>query len=390
MWKCRNGIVILVLLLVSQNSNSTQSNLPEDNMENKVSQIINKVEEFSFNPIVNGFTKEPALNNTDGVANLNDKAWRVRLLAIRDLVKLGEEAVPAIIKQLENDDPHVRHVASFVLGLRQTEDSEKALMDLVEQENDPVVRSQIVMSLGRLNSQDSLPLLENLAKNDPSRDVRHQCDLSIYRIKNYQGDLAKLRNAYAELDESEFNQIQVGKPAVDFALQDTDGNTWRLSDFKGKQDVVLIWIFADWCPVCHNEFRELIDLKEEYKKQNVQVFTIECHDMFRCRVMVGKEYQPQYWFSKESPQGFYEGKIWWPHLVDRAGAVGAMYGVQPMEFTVHAEWINRPSTVIIDKEGIVRFAYYGTYWGDRPSIHETLEMIQSGDFDFEHPKRLKP
>ena len=81
--------------------------------------------------------------------------------------------------------------------------------------------------------------------------------------------------------------------------------------------------------------------------------------------------------------------IWWPHLVDNAGAIGAMYGVAPQEFVVHDEWINRPSTIIVDKDGIVRFAYYGTFWGDRPTIEQTLEMIKIENFMFEHPERRK-
>ena len=75
--------------------------------------------------------------------------------------------------------------------------------------------------------------------------------------------------------------------------------------------------------------------------------------------------------------------------MDAGGAVGATYGVDPMAFVVHSEWINRPSTVIVDKQGIVRLAYHGTYWGDRPTIAQTLEMMVSGQYDFEHPKRLK-
>ena len=67
--------------------------------------------------------------------------------------------------------------------------------------------------------------------------------------------------------------------------------------------------------------------------------------------------------------------------------MGAQYGVDPLAFAVHAEYINRPSTVIVDPEGIVRFAYYGTYWGDRPKIEEILEMIKHRRFAFEHPKR---
>jgi hypothetical protein len=67
--------------------------------------------------------------------------------------------------------------------------------------------------------------------------------------------------------------------------------------------------------------------------------------------------------------------------------VGAVYGVDPMEFVVHDEWINRPSTIIVDRDGVVRFAYYGTYWGDRPTVEQTLEMIEADSYSFRHPER---
>ena len=61
-----------------------------------------------------------------------------------------------------------------------------------------------------------------------------------------------------------------------------------------------------------------------------------------------------------------------------------------MAFSVHAEYINRPCTFIIDADGILRFAYYGPFWGDRPSIEQTLDMIQHQNFNYENPRRLKP
>jgi peroxiredoxin len=105
--------------------------------------------------------------------------------------------------------------------------------------------------------------------------------------------------------------------------------------------------------------------------------------------MVGKELEPQYWFAKKSFKDTYTAGIWWPHLVDHGGAVGAQYGVDPMSFAVHAEYVNRPSTIIVDPSGVVRFAYYGTYWGDRPSIRQTLEMVKSKRFEFERRDRRK-
>ncbi|MEX2670746.1 MAG: hypothetical protein WD294_01410 [Phycisphaeraceae bacterium] len=39
--------------------------------------------------------------------------------------------------------------------------------------------------------------------------------------------------------------------------------------------------------------------------------TIECHDLYRSRAMVGKEADPKYWFADESFQQAYISKIWW-------------------------------------------------------------------------------
>lgn len=93
--------------------------------------------------------------------------------------------------------------------------------------------------------------------------------------------------------------------------------------------------------------------------------------------------------KNETLDGSAPKPVAWPHLVDRAGAVGVQYDVQPMAFAVHAEFINRPTVAIIDKEGVLRFLYQGTFWGDRPTVPELLEMMRSGKYEFDAPKRLK-
>lgn len=351
--------------------------------------ILARVSAHEFYPIRDGFTYDRDLDK-HGVASLADEDWRVRTLAVRDLVRLGAPATPALILGLGNANAHVRHVAAMVLGITRAMEAAPALERALREDGDPVVRSQAAIALGQIGQDRSLEAVQAAQKDDPSKDVQHQAELAAYAITHGKTATPELPRAWASLDESKFARVQIGQPAPDFQLPDTEGRTWRLADFRGRKPVVLIWIFADWCPVCQGEFRGLMDLRGEFEAANIAVATLECHDLFPCRVMVGQELEPKYWFSKTSFKEAYPKNIWWPHLVDRAGAVGAEYGVQPMAFTVHAEWINRPSVVIVDREGITRFAYYGTFWGDRPSIRQVLDMVRDEKYSFNAPRRLKP
>ena len=304
-----------------------------------------------------------------GVPDTGDKAWRVRMLAIRDLVLAGESHGGEIIAALDDDNRHVRHVAVAAIGVLQLKGAGEKLVELLAEDNDPIVRGQAAQSIGQIGYIKGLEALEDVKVG---RNVIHRAGLAALRLKTEGGIKNRaLLEAWKGLDEKSFERMAVGQAAPDFMLKDTDGKSWRLSDLKGKKTVVLIWIFADWCPVCQREFHDLGEMEGEFKAADVQVLTIECHDAHRAKAMVGK------------------ADFWWPHLVDNAGAIGAMYGVDPMEFVVHDEWINRPATIIIDKEGVVRFSYCGTYWGDRPTIGETLEMIKKNSYKFEHPERRK-
>jgi len=376
--------LLLLLGLVSGYTALAQSASAHD----EVNAVLEKVRSHKFHPADGGFTKDRYLGD-DGVASLDAEDWRVRLEAIRDLVRIGEEAVPALREALSDENPEVGQVATYVLGLLGGGEVVDDLMERLREDSHPIVRSDAAIALGRIGDKKALPLLKDLKENEDQRDVRHQAGLAAYRVENGLGEQAPARQAYENLDLDVYGQAEVGKPAPPFSLRDTDGNEWKLADYLGEKPVVLIWIFADWCPVCHNEFHDLIRLEEEYKEAGIEVVTLEMHDRFRCRVMVGDEVQPQYWFAR-APQRRYPEGLWWRHLVDLAGQVGVQYGVQPMAFAVHAEYINRPATVVIDKEGIVRMAYYGTYWGDRPSIEETLDIVVNEDYDYAHPERLKP
>ncbi len=386
----RSIVLIFILFIISTGLKSQEKTGDILKNQPSVEKIFERIRDHEFNPLDTEYsmTLDRHLQK-DGIADLNDRDWKVRLLAVRDLIRAGVKTDLNIIEGLQDPSMHVRYVSAMALGIIKSKNAIDALEEIIQNDKTAIVRSQAAIALGQIEAEESLNLLRDRLVNDPSGDVRHQCELAIYQIENNMGATEKQISAWLSLDESTFESVETGARAPDFSLDDTDGQPWHLNNYFGKQWVVLIWVFADWCPVCHGEFHELIELREEIQKLGIQVFTLEAHDIYRGRVMVGKELEPEYWFSKNPFKEEYMEKIYWPHLLDRAGQVGAIYGADPLAFSVHAEYINRPVTVIVDDKGIVRFRYIGTFWGDRPSVKQTLEMIKSKNFQFEHPKRRK-
>lgn len=67
-------------------------------------------------------------------------------------------------------------------------------------------------------------------------------------------------------DSIDTNDIQESDqliPAPDFELTDLDGNSVRLSDFKGKY--VFLNFFATWCGPCKEEMPDMELIHEKYK-----------------------------------------------------------------------------------------------------------------------------
>lgn len=63
-------------------------------------------------------------------------------------------------------------------------------------------------------------------------------------------------------------ELKVGDPAPDFSLQASDGKTYKLSDFKGKEAVVLAWFpkaLTSGCTIECKSLAEHGDLIRAYK-----------------------------------------------------------------------------------------------------------------------------
>ena len=68
-----------------------------------------------------------------------------------------------------------------------------------------------------------------------------------------------------------------GKPAPDFTLADLAGRDHRLSDYCGKNVLLVFW--ATWCPPCKREIPGLIELRNTVSEDNLAILAISDEEL---------------------------------------------------------------------------------------------------------------
>jgi peroxiredoxin len=129
--------------------------------------------------------------------------------------------------------------------------------------------------------------------------------------------------------------IAVGAEAPDFLLRDQNNQEVRLSGFRGRKSVLLVFYPLAFTGTCQGELCEVAENLETYANAEVQVLTVSVDSVYSHKV----------WADREG----YDFPLladFWPH-----GAVAQAYGV----FNAERGYANR-GTFVIDKAGIVRFA----------------------------------
>ena len=75
-----------------------------------------------------------------------------------------------------------------------------------------------------------------------------------------------------------------GKNAPDFSVEDIDGKTHKLSDYRGRNVVVVFW--ATWCPACNLEIPHLIELRKMLAEDKLAILTISNEEPERLKKFV--------------------------------------------------------------------------------------------------------
>ncbi len=148
--------------------------------------------------------------------------------------------------------------------------------------------------------------------------------------------------------------VRVGEPAPDFELPSSTGETVRLSDFRGKSEVVLFFYPKDHSPACTLEACAFRDSHEAFREAGAEVIGISADPI-------------------DSHRRFSE-RFRLPFLLlsDADGAVRARYGV-----TRTLGLFPGRVTYVIDREGMVRHIFSSQF---RPMKHvsEALEILRAG------------
>jgi thiol-disulfide isomerase/thioredoxin len=169
--------------------------------------------------------------------------------------------------------------------------------------------------------------------------------VAVYTTYQYNSNPAPLPNPTTESPKDTTDQssgqeeVVTSMDALDFTLEDMNGNKVSLSDYKGKTIFLNFW--ASWCGPCKYEMPFIEQLYQETKDSDLVIITVNLQE------------------SKSTVSNFLtDNKYTFPVWLDTEGDVANQYGVSGI-----------PLSLLINKEFKIVSAHEG-YMND-------LEMMKS-------------
>lgn len=139
--------------------------------------------------------------------------------------------------------------------------------------------------------------------------------------------------------------VTIQDSAPDFTLKSLEGSNLRLEEYRGQ--VVLINFWASWCGPCRQEMPLLDRLHQRYVDTGFAVLGIN----------VEGEEAPARELIDKIPVTF-------PVLIDEGQLVSELYKLEAM-----------PSTVVVDRDGVVRYIHRGYKPGDEAKYVEVVKAL---------------
>jgi peroxiredoxin len=133
--------------------------------------------------------------------------------------------------------------------------------------------------------------------------------------------------------------------APDFTLRGADGRNVRLDELRGQ--VVLVNFWATWCGPCREEMPRLDTLYQKYRKSGFVLLGVNIDD------------DPHAALATAAKLG-----VSFPVLLDTDKKVSKLYDLSTM-----------PSTVVIDRDGKMRFVHRGYRAGTEGEYEQQIRGL---------------
>jgi peroxiredoxin len=128
-------------------------------------------------------------------------------------------------------------------------------------------------------------------------------------------------------------KVRVGEPAPDFTLPSVSGGPVTLSQYRGKNNVVLSFVPAAWTPVCSDQWPGYNIVKGLFDENEAILLGITVDNI--PTLFAWTQQMGELWFPVLSD--------FWPH-----GEVANRYGV------LRSDGVSERALFVIDKAGVVR------------------------------------
>jgi peroxiredoxin len=129
-------------------------------------------------------------------------------------------------------------------------------------------------------------------------------------------------------------KVKVGQAAPDFALPSISGEKIRLSQYRGKKNVVISFVPAAFTPVCSDQWPGYNMARGLFEQHNAILLGITVDSVPTLSAWT-RQMGSELWFPVLSD--------FWPH-----GAVAAKYGL------LRKDGVSERALIFIDKQGFIR------------------------------------
>jgi peroxiredoxin len=150
--------------------------------------------------------------------------------------------------------------------------------------------------------------------------------------------------------------VQVGQKAPDFSLKTNKMKDFKLSEYQGKQNVVILFVPLAFTGVCTKEFCSVRDDINTMQNENTQVVGISVDSPFSLDA----------WATKESYN--------FPLLSDFNKEVSASYG-SIYENLLGFKGVSKRSAFVVDKKGVVQYAWVSEDAAKVPEFDSIRECL---------------